>query len=154
MRHRRAARPADAVIVTASSVDIHAPKVVRATAGSIFHVPVVTGMAIEDVLRHLREAGVRTLAADGAGTTTLTEVDLDAPHAWVMGNEAWGLPEPVAETIVHLSDFSRSARAPDLVAMVSVARAIALQPVRRSAGSPCGHPVGGGAHAVDSGAGS
>jgi len=88
---------ADAVIVTASSVDIHAPKVVRSTAGSIFHVPVVTGMAIEDVLRHLREAGVRTLAADGAGTTTLTEVDLNAPHAWVMGNEAWGLPEPVRQ---------------------------------------------------------
>ena len=39
----------------------------------------------------------------------------------------WGLPEPVAETIAHLGDFSRSARAPDLVAMVSVARAIALQ---------------------------
>ena len=56
---------ADAVIVTASSVDIHAPKVVRSTAGSMFHVPVVTGMAIEDVLRHLREARIRTLAADG-----------------------------------------------------------------------------------------
>ena len=36
-------------------------------------------------------------AADGAGTTTLTEVDLAGPHAWVMGNEAWGLPEPVRE---------------------------------------------------------
>lgn len=39
----------------------------------------------------------------------------------------WHLPEPVAETIAHLGDFSRSARAPDLVAMVSVAHAVALQ---------------------------
>lgn len=39
----------------------------------------------------------------------------------------WALPEQVAETIAHVADFSRSKRAPDLVAMVSVAHAIALQ---------------------------
>ena len=39
----------------------------------------------------------------------------------------WGLPEQVAETIAHVADFSCSERAPDLVAMVSVAHAIALQ---------------------------
>ncbi|MEO7235312.1 MAG: RNA methyltransferase, partial [Lapillicoccus sp.] len=39
----------------------------------------------------LRGAGLRVLAADGAGDSTLDEVDLHAPHAWVFGNEAWGL---------------------------------------------------------------
>ncbi len=39
----------------------------------------------------------------------------------------WGLPEQVAETIAHVADFSRSERAPDLVAMISVAHAMALR---------------------------
>jgi TrmH family RNA methyltransferase len=35
---------------------------------------------------------VRLLAADGAGTRLLPDADLTGAHAWVMGNEAWGLP--------------------------------------------------------------
>ena len=86
---------ADAVVVTSASVDVWSPKVVRATAGSIFHLPVVTGMPVEQVLRELRAAGIAVLAADGAGATTLPDADLHGPHAWVMGNEAWGLPAEV-----------------------------------------------------------
>jgi RNA methyltransferase, TrmH family len=83
---------ADAVLVTDASVDIWSPKTVRSTAGSLFHLPVVTGLKVDATLAALRSAGVRLLAADGAGTTLLPDVDLVAPHAWVMGNEAWGLP--------------------------------------------------------------
>ena len=43
----------------------------------------------------LRAHGIRTLAADGAGERELPEVDLSSPHCWVMGNEAWGLPEEI-----------------------------------------------------------
>lgn len=35
------------------------------------------------------------LAADGAGSTVLPEADLSGPHAWLMGNEAWGLDEQI-----------------------------------------------------------
>lgn len=84
---------ADAVLVSDASVDVHAPKVVRSTAGSLFHLPVVTGLPVTGTIERLRGAGVRVLAADGAGTTLLPEVDLSGPHAWVMGNEAWGLDE-------------------------------------------------------------
>ena len=83
---------ADAVIVTDASVDVYNPKVVRSTAGSLFHVPVVLGEAILPLLARLRAAGLTTYAADGAGERTLDGVDLSAPHAWVLGNEAWGLP--------------------------------------------------------------
>ena len=86
---------ADAVLVSDSSVDVHAPKVVRSTAGSLFHLPVVTGLPVEPTIERLRAAGIRVLAADGAGTTLLPDVDLHPAHAWVMGNEAWGLPEEV-----------------------------------------------------------
>ena len=84
---------ADAVLVTDASVDVFGPKVVRSTAGSLFHLPVVTGLALEHTVQRLRAAGIRTLAADGAGERVLGDVDLVGPHAWVMGNEAWGLPE-------------------------------------------------------------
>lgn len=69
----------------------------RSTAGSLFHVPVVTGLPVPQILAELAGAGITRLAADGAGTRLLPEVDLTRPHAWVMGNEAWGLPQPLRE---------------------------------------------------------
>lgn len=86
---------ADAVLVSDASVDVLSPKVVRSTAGSLFHLPVVTGLPVEATIARLRDAGIRVLAADGAGTILLPEVDLGPAHAWVMGNEAWGLDEVV-----------------------------------------------------------
>jgi TrmH family RNA methyltransferase len=88
---------ADAVLVSDASVDVHSPKVVRSTAGSLFHLPLVTGLPVEETVASLRAAGIRVLAADGAGAVLLPDVDLEAPHAWVMGNEAWGLAPEVRE---------------------------------------------------------
>lgn len=85
---------ADAVLISDGSVDITSPKVVRSTAGSIFHLPVVTGLPVEETLAALRGAGIRRLAADGAGERSIDESDLAGPHVWVMGNEAWGLEPP------------------------------------------------------------
>ena len=88
---------ADAVLVTDGSVDVLAPKVVRSTAGSLFHLPVVTGLDVEATLDALTSHGIRTFAADGVGETLLPDVDVSRPHAWVMGNEAWGLPAEIRE---------------------------------------------------------
>ena len=82
---------ADAVLISDSSVDIYNPKVVRSTVGSLWHVPVARGYRIEELFSACRAAGLRLHAADGVGTTLLPDVDLSTPHAWVMGNEAWGL---------------------------------------------------------------
>jgi len=89
---------ADAVLLSDSSVDIYNPKVVRSTAGSLFHLPIVTGVPIDELLDRVRGAGLALLAADGAGDGVLGELDgdqLGGPHAWVMGNEAWGLEADV-----------------------------------------------------------
>ncbi|GAA2261462.1 RNA methyltransferase [Streptomyces ruber] len=88
---------AEAVILTDASVDLYNPKAVRASVGSLFHLPVAVGVPVEQAVAGLREAGVRILAADGAGAHDLDE-ELDegtmgGPTAWVFGNEAWGLPE-------------------------------------------------------------
>jgi TrmH family RNA methyltransferase len=106
---------ADAVIVTDASVDVYNPKCVRASAGSLFHLPVVVGARVEDAVKALRDAGVRVLAADGAGDRDLdTELDgnmLAAPSAWIFGNEAWGLPEEtraLADAVVRVPIHGRA----------------------------------------------
>ena len=91
---------ADAVVLAGSSVDPHNPKTVRATVGSLFHLPVLSAGDPAEVVAALREAGLQVLAADGAGEVDLDEAaddgTLAAPTAWLMGNEAWGLPAELA----------------------------------------------------------
>ncbi len=95
---------ADAVVFPDESVDPYNPKCVRASAGSLFHLPVVDGGAVGDVLPALREAGLRVLATTADGGTLLHDADLSRPTAWVFGNEAWGLPDDVVE---HCDDRVR-----------------------------------------------
>jgi TrmH family RNA methyltransferase len=83
---------ADAVILTQGSVDVHNPKTVRASVGSLFHLPVVAGVSLEEATDALKSAGLTVIAADGSATLTLLDLDLSVPIAWVLGNEAWGLP--------------------------------------------------------------
>ena len=84
---------AAAVLVSDASVDVYNPKVVRSTVGALFHLPVSIGIPVAELLEACRERGIRLLAADGSGSTPLPDADLSGTHAWVMGNEAWGLPE-------------------------------------------------------------
>ncbi len=87
---------ADAVVFTSSSVDVYNPKTVRASAGSLFHVPVVRAARTEEAVEALRARGCRVLAMDAAGRTELYQLDLTEPTAFLFGNEAWGLPPEVA----------------------------------------------------------
>ena len=92
------------VVFAGSSVDPYNSKCVRASAGSLFHLPVVTGPPVADAVRALRDRGLRVLAADGGAGTTLDDLQsagrLSQPTAWLFGNEAWGLPSDV----LHLAD--------------------------------------------------
>jgi TrmH family RNA methyltransferase len=85
---------ASAVVFGAGSADPYGGKAVRASAGSVFHVDVVRGARLQEVLPALREAGVTVLAADGGGRTSLDELGdrLTGPVLWLFGNEARGVP--------------------------------------------------------------
>jgi signal transduction histidine kinase len=85
------------VVFTSTSVDVYNPKTVRASAGSLFHVPIVRDVETPAAVRTLRERGHRILAMDASGDADLYEVDLQDPVAFVFGNEAWGLPPEVAD---------------------------------------------------------
>ena len=87
---------ADAVVFTSSSVDAYNPKTVRASAGSLFHVPVVRGPETAEAVEAVRSRGGRVLAMDAEGDADLYELDLADPVAFLFGNEAWGLPDQVA----------------------------------------------------------
>ena len=89
---------AGAVLFSDASVDPYNGKAVRASAGSLFHLPLVAGVRLEPAVSALRAAGLRVLAADARGGRTLDDLSADelaAPAAWIFGNEAWGMPEPV-----------------------------------------------------------
>ncbi|HTX63476.1 MAG TPA: RNA methyltransferase [Acidimicrobiales bacterium] len=81
-----------AVVVCGGAVDPYNPKTVRASAGSIFHVPIVLGGDPASVLDALGAAGFRRLGAVVRGGEDYASVDWCVPTALVLGNEAWGLP--------------------------------------------------------------
>ncbi|GAA5060590.1 TrmH family RNA methyltransferase [Thermocatellispora tengchongensis] len=102
---------ADAVVFTDASVDPYNGKCVRASAGSLFHLPVATGAPVAEAVGRLKECGMRVLAADGAGERTLDDVDLSGPTAWIFGNEAWGLPDEVlrlADEVVRVPIYGQA----------------------------------------------
>ena len=104
---------ADGVVFVGDSVDPYNPKSVRATVGSIFHLPIAIERDVEASLASLQAAGLTVLAADGQGDVGLFDDDLDlsVPVAWLMGNEAWGLPGDVralADRVVAVPIFGRA----------------------------------------------
>ena len=86
---------AAAVVFTATSVDPYNPKAVRASAGSIFHLPVVRSAATADAVAALRDRGLAVYAMAADGETALDDADLARPVAFLFGNEAAGLPADV-----------------------------------------------------------
>lgn len=92
---------ADAVVLTAGSTDPHGSKCVRASAGSLWHLPVVSGPSLTDAVAALRGAGLTVLATTAGADDDLDDLvdagDLIAPTAWLLGNEAAGLPPAALE---------------------------------------------------------
>ncbi|MDO5495760.1 MAG: RNA methyltransferase [bacterium] len=90
---------ADAVVVCRGGVEITSPKVVRATAGSLFHLPIVTGVEFQGAVSAARSAGLTIVGADGGSSVSLFGGGFEAgrPTAWVFGNEAHGLSDAERE---------------------------------------------------------
>ncbi len=105
---------ADAVLLTGRTVDPFHPKVVRATTGSLFHVPVSRAGALSDVVTAVAEAGLRVVAADVKGDDLLAARAagiLAEPTAWLFGNEAHGLADEslaLATTVLRLPIYGRA----------------------------------------------
>ena len=94
---------ADGVVLAGSSVDPYNPKTVRASVGSLFHLPLAVEPDVATAVAAAQAAGLSVLAADGDGEVSLDEAGdlLGRPTAWLFGNEAWGLPREVAALADH-----------------------------------------------------
>ncbi len=125
---------AGAVVLAGSSVDPYNGKAVRASAGSLFHVAMALEPDPADVVRRLQAAGLRVLAADGAGESDLDEAEdaglLSGPTAWLFGNEAWGLPDDLARLADHRVAIPIHGRAESL--NLATAAAVCLYASARS----------------------
>ncbi|MGH2722722.1 MAG: TrmH family RNA methyltransferase [Actinomycetota bacterium] len=86
---------AGGVVFTIDSVDVYNAKTVRASAGSLFHLPVVREVTPSQAVTALRAGGARVLAAAADGDHSVYDVELTGPTAILFGNEAWGLPPEV-----------------------------------------------------------
>jgi len=93
-----AAAGAGAVISCKGSVDLLHPKTVRASAGSIFAVPIVRDATVYETVTQLKTYGLTVLGADQTGPDAF-ESDLSGRLALVVGNEAGGLPPHVKELV-------------------------------------------------------
>lgn len=137
---------AHAVVFGDASVDPYNGKCVRASAGSLFHLPVVAGARLQDAVATMRDAGLRIVAADGNAGRSLDDPEVQArlaePTAWMFGNEAWGLPpelvaladEPIAVPIYGRAE-SLNLAAAAAVCLYASARAQRVHRVAGQAGT-------------------
>jgi TrmH family RNA methyltransferase len=90
---------ATGAVLTTGTVDLYSPKVVRSSAGSLFHLPVARHLTAPEAIDALRLASWRVLAASSDGAASIHEEDLAGRVAVMFGNEARGLdPDVVALT--------------------------------------------------------
>jgi TrmH family RNA methyltransferase len=90
---------AQGVVFCHGSVDVTNPKTVRASAGALFHVPVVEGCDPQEVLGVLGDLGLMRIGAVAHDGERPDRVDLCPPLALVFGNEAQGLPPAVLDRV-------------------------------------------------------
>jgi RNA methyltransferase, TrmH family len=115
---------AAAVILGGHSVDPYNGKCLRASAGSIFSIPVVAAPDAHAAVTALRGAGLQVLATTVDGETRLDEAGLAAPTAWLFGPESHGLSAEIADQADHRVRIPMSGGAESL--NVAAAAAICL----------------------------
>jgi TrmH family RNA methyltransferase len=91
----------DAVIVSPGSVDMYSPKVVRATAGSLWHVPLFTGVTLSNLSEQL--PAVQKIALSAQGSRSLVDVKELSDVVAIFGNEARGIDALIGSDVMQVS---------------------------------------------------
>lgn len=85
----------DAVLLTSGTVELFNPKVIRATMGSVFHLPVVEALDLKDLLSSLKKLDYHIFGADTNGEYFYQKIEYPTPMALVIGNENRGIDKNV-----------------------------------------------------------
>ena len=119
---------ADAVLISQDSVELYNAKAVRASTGSLFHLPLVVDVDLSAAVAQARSSGLQVFGADGSASYTVGDLassgELARPTMWVLGNEAWGLPAERAAQMDRLVALPMYGRAESL--NLSTAAAVLL----------------------------
>lgn len=121
---------ADGFLMTTGCVDAYNSKVVRAAAGSHFHIPFVRDLEFDRVAQDLTGKGVRVLGLDARGAVEYLDEDLAGPVALVVGNEAFGIDEGHADKL-HDSVFIRMPGRAESLNVASAAAVVLFEALRQ-----------------------
>jgi TrmH family RNA methyltransferase len=95
----------DGVFFSDESVDVYSPKVVRSSAGSHWHIPIVEDVSL-DALKSVSQSNeCQLFATDASASNDLLEISRESAAAraiWIFGNEARGIPEDLTATKVSI----------------------------------------------------
>jgi len=91
------------VILSENCADVYNPKVIRSSAGSIFHIPFVTADLTQAIIT-LKNRNINIFAAKAEAGHVLYDLDFHGGTAFLIGNEARGLSDEIAD----LADFDVS----------------------------------------------
>ncbi len=93
-----AAVGADGLLLSADSVDPDHPKVLRASVGQWFQLPIGVSSTLADIVQTYRCQGMQIVATTPNATQTYWEIDFCRPTLILLGNEGAGLSKELAET--------------------------------------------------------
>lgn len=110
------------VVFTSGSVDPWNPKAVRASAGSLTHLPITVDVTTDEVVATCRRVGQRIVALDAGGATDVHDpAAMEPPVALVFGSEAHGLPDALLDAVDLVVAVPRYGRAESLNLAAAVA---------------------------------
>ena len=87
----------DGIAALKGTVDIYSPKVVRAAAGSLFRMPVLSGIEDHELIDRLKNTPSRLAITSADGGSDCFEADLKGPIALAIGNEGRGVSESLMD---------------------------------------------------------
>jgi TrmH family RNA methyltransferase len=109
----------DAVIVSPGSVDMYSPKVVRATAGSLWHVPLFTGITLAQLTDQL--PSVKKIALSAQGESSLLDLNALPDVVAIFGNEARGIDALIDSDVMQVKiPMSGNAESLNLAAAAAI----------------------------------
>ena len=111
---------AGGVVLLKGTADLYNPKTLRATMGSIFHLPIIQGAEADDIISYLNRRGIKTVAGVPRAKEVLFAVDLQVPCALAVGGEAAGLSAEMLEHVDELARIPMPGRAESLNVAISV----------------------------------
>lgn len=119
----------DGILISDNSVELFAPKVIRATMGSLFHFPIVPDVELTEVLEFLRKSGYSIIACSANAKESISNIQRFDNQIFIFGSEAHGIrPEVLALADEEVS-IPKYGKAESL--NVAIACGVALAEVKR-----------------------